>query len=379
MTKILWVPQLSFIDKQTHKFLLDSDSNIAFLRRLLPIICEEFPNWDIDLMLPDHLDSPDLIHPEYLHKIKAQKLFIPDAFLGRIHFPVQLWKRVLNLTEPDILWLNTLELVQNFTTLREKMGLKFKIVTYNHWVDLIDIPRVPEAMNYLWRQTEGTYKNDVALFNSNFIIEKFLNSTRSFFGNSIANTLQEKCLPLYIPWKKKESIKNKKINSKVSIMWSQRLSLNSFYNEDKLFWWKLFEKYSKQLDVSVSNPSGFPKLENVSECGMWDYNEFLKKLANADLSFGPMQSPIQWSLNLCDSLEVDTPAFLIYKDAFKEMLWPEYPFGSIFKEGLVQKFEALFTDNRIWELRERSKDLTRYFRFNDETVKEQLRQVSYYL
>ena len=378
MTKVLYIPQLSFINKANHKFLLDTDSNMHFLRRMLPVLHETLPEWDINLMLPDFLDTPDLIFPEFLHKIKDQKLFIPDAFLGRVHFPIQEWKRVLKLTEPDILWLNTLELVQNFTTLREKMGLKFKIISYNHWVDLIDVPRVPEAMNYLWRQLEGAYKSDVTLLNCTFIRKKFLDSTRSFFGDRIVDTLQEKVLPLYIPWKKKDVTKQKKIDSKVSIMWAQRLSSNSFYAEDQKLWWSLFEKYANQIDLSVSNSSGFPKLENV-ECGPWEYDEFLKRLGNVDLTFGPTQNPVQWSLNVTDALEVNTPAFLIYKDAFQEMLWPEYSFGSVFKEGLIQKFEELFTKDKIWELRERSKDLTKYFRFDNETIKEQLLHLSYYL
>lgn len=378
MTKILYVPQLSFIDKQSGRFLLDSDSNIAFLRRMLLVLHETLPEWDINLMLPEHLDSPDFIFPKFLHKIKNEKLFINDAFLGRVHFPINEWKRSLALIKPDALFLNTPELVQNFTILKEKLNLDFKIITYNHWVDLVNVQRVSSTMSYLWRQTEGAYKSDIALFNSNFIIEKFLNSTKQFFGTGIADTLKEKCLPLYIPWKKKNVTKNKKVSSKVSIMWAQRLSKNSFYAEDQKFWWKLFNKYENQLDLSVSNPSGFPKLENV-ECGPWDYPEFLQKLANVDLSFGPTQSPIQYSLNVLDSLEVNTPAFLMYKDAFEEMLWPEYPFASIFKEGLIQKFEELFTKDKIWELRESAKNLLRYFRFDDNTVKDQLRQISYYL
>lgn len=382
MTKILWIPQLSFIDKQSGQFLLDSDSNIAFLRRMLPVLHNTLPDWDIDLMLPEHLDSADLIFPKVLHKIKNEKLFINDAFLGRVHCPIVEWKRVLTLTEPDVLFLNTPELVQTFTTLREKLNLDFKIITYNHWVDLIDVQRVPSSMSYIWRQTEGAYKSDIALFNSNFIIEKFLNSTRSFFGNGIADSLEQKCLPLYIPWKSKNITKNKKISSKVSIMWSQRLSQNSFYLEDREKWFNIFDKYSDKIDLFVSNPAGFSTSESktyTKETGPWDYAEFLQKLANVDLSFGPTASPIQWSLNFCDALEVGTPSFVQYKDAFTEIIRPEYPFASLSKEGLVAQFEELFMKAKIWELREKSKNLTKYFAFDNKTVKQQLLQMNEFL
>lgn len=374
MTKVLYVPQLSFIDKQSGHFLLDSDSNIHFLRRMLPVLHQALPEWDIDLMLPDHLDSADFIFPKFLHKIKNEKLFINDAFLGRVHFPIEEWKRVLLLTEPDILFLNTPELTQNFTTLREKLALDFKIITYNHWVALNDAQRVPSSMSYIWRQVEGAFKSDVALFNSKFIIEKFLVSTQSFLGNNISSALCAKTLPLYIPWKEKNILISEKLTSEVSIMWSQRLSTNPFYLEDKQFWWKFFNKYADQIHLSISNPSGFERQKGMAY-GPWDYSEFLERLANVDLTFGPTGSPIQWSLNFCDSLEVDTPSFVEYKDAFLEMVQPEYSFMSLSKEGLVEQFEELFTGEKIWELREKSKNLSQYFAFGDDTVREQLLKI----
>lgn len=376
MTKILWIPQLSFIQKNTSKFLLDEDSNMHFARRIFPVIHKTFPDWTIDLITPEFFDAPEFSHVDYVNKLKYTALFTPDAMLGRIYFPLDAWKTLLKISEPDIVFLNTPELVQNLTALREKMQLKFKIVTYNHWVELSDVPRVTEATSYIWRQTEGAVKSDMALFNSKYIIRRFVDSTLSNFGPQIREKLVGKIFPLYIPHKRRTFVKNKKVSSKVSVLWAQRLSENLFYKKDREYWFKIFNKYSDDVELSVSNPSGFDIANNTfKESGPWDHTEFLQKLANADLTFGPMQSPIQWSLNLTDSLEVNTPAFVLDKDAIFEMVQWHYPFASLSQIGLTRMFEELITRDRIWELREKSKNLSRYFAFDDATIREQLLKI----
>lgn len=383
--KILWVPQLSFIDKRTNEFLLDSDSNMHFLRRLLPVLHDTFKEWKIDLVIPEHLDSTEFRFPGYLCKIKNSKVFTPDAFLGRVFFPIDEWKKIINLTEPDILWLNTPELVQQFTTLREKLNKKFKIITYHHWVDLIDVPRVPEAMSYIWRETEGGYKSDVTLFNSKFIMNKFFDSTTAFFGNTITNKIAAKTFPLYIPWQYTKMSKSLKIDlSLVHIIWTQRLSENPFYAQDREFWWKIFREHKDRISIALSNPSGFNikkssnilKGLNVTEIGPWSYNDLLIKLRNADLSFGPTGSPIQWSLNVTDSLEMNTPSFVIYKDAIIEMLESYYPFAASNQTELSNIIRALFNNyNTIYELRKMSNHLSHYFAFDNSTIKKQLMSI----
>lgn len=282
--KILWLPQISSVSKIDHSWLLDTDSNINLMRR--------FKN-----LLPDEMVT---VSPEPLHFIETRvepDLFTKNSIFSRFHFDADKWYQIIRDIDPDIVVNNTVELTRNFDMLRRHTDLDFKLFSYNHWVAFQGTTRL-----FMDLQIDAAKHCDVYFLQTNWCIKNF--------GVPDARKLS-------IPW---YDIKTEQRTGPFKVLWPHRISTHPYYANQFERWQPFLEKLGDA--VTYSNPT----VSRENPATPISYLDFRRRLRTFDIVVPILDSPIQWVLNMQESIEAGAPSPIMYIESYPEMVNREYPF-----------------------------------------------------
>lgn len=156
MKKILYNLQLSFIDKNG-TFLLNKDSNFSVFYNIAKSMAKYYPDkYQFVVLLPDDQTGAEMLE-EIPNVIQIfSDTFTKRVFSSRYHWDADKMGEVIKEFKPDMVWENNPTLVNNWKTLllEEKMIDKVKVLTYNHWIDTPEMPKIDHRAPYYVRQCE---------------------------------------------------------------------------------------------------------------------------------------------------------------------------------------------------------------------------------
>lgn len=165
--KLLWVPQISTVDKKTGRFILDADSNIIVFKNYKEALRKLGVELTIVLPYQEQVEETD---PLFLHSVNVIRIEYPkNVFESRFFLDRKGAMRVVlncgieHINDFDWAVINDPCLVAQWKILFKTMQCKTKIATINHWIDNPSYPKIDPSTTYAFRQLEGMYTADIAL------------------------------------------------------------------------------------------------------------------------------------------------------------------------------------------------------------------------
>ena len=279
MNRILYVPQLTAIDKKTFQYNIHADSNVVIMK------CIAETMWDsgveFDVMIPpgtkDGFTKKFLKYPNWNFILEKQSnTLVRSAFTLRYDFDMTHWFTILK-NEYDAIIIHTPPLVNNINALVKHMMLtgqlknKPKIIAYLHFTDVPSQAKVPEEFSYFYRQMEG-------------LANSYLPVTQSYANSKVIIDNARKYMPyLYMPlpsvWNatysqteidKYNTDKNNRYEDKIVVNFPNRLSSTNYSNHEIFF--EVMREINKNRDdiiCYITNPSKYiedSKLEALVGC-----------------------------------------------------------------------------------------------------------------
>lgn len=207
--RILWIPQISCMSSD-RKVLLNKDSNITFLRKLLST--QMFKRNEVDVCFEFNMKHEDLDNDFWKNfdgvVFRNTKREFAGAFNERFDFDSSRFMEIKNNNEKyDIIFVNEPSKVLPLKNIFKES----KVVTYIHWL-------AADNMKFLeYRQREGIENADLCFVNSNFVIYKMkklgynTNNVRVFYPTA------------------NEEIMDLKVDVGMNIIYNHRLSSDGYY------------------------------------------------------------------------------------------------------------------------------------------------------
>ncbi len=274
--RILYMPQLTSIDKSNNKYNIGTDSNYIIMRGFVETIEKylQYHEFKIDIIIPSFHDMNDY---EILLELKKDSENIefkfvnlyPNSFASRYDFPFREINANIDLNNYDILINNIPPLSKNFRCLQEIQNAKdLKIVSFLHFLDdLTD--KVPQSISYFIRQAEGMISSDIGIFQCETNMIKFRELIHHYFHFFINNkefmdTLNKKFKVWNCTYSQKE-IERYKSNEKFdikTIVFPNRISKTN-YNHFNEFIEATNNLYKKRQDFRVVFTDPTTNLENI--------------------------------------------------------------------------------------------------------------------
>lgn len=334
--KILFDLQLSFIDKLTNKFKVDNDSNYNFTKNAILGLYELDSTIEFGLVLPPISDIEDTRFFDGSNFLGANINFYfahyeKDFIRSRFDFPYNEIKSVIDKFKPDIIWTNDFCRVASYKLLQRNQ--RFKIVAYNHWIDNFIYPKVPSEHTYLFRQVEGAYQADYAVFNTNMGISLFMDGVHDIFTDKLSSIIAPKCkiVKPAFNFNYLENVKDYKQDI-ITVLFNHRLSPLPYYSSNfeqfKCVCNELIKSYN--FNVILTNPSGY-KMENIPSymqvCNMPNYFEYLQFISSCHFAVGLFfDSPGTWSMSLAEAAACGLPLVLPNKPGYYDIVPRNYKY-----------------------------------------------------
>ncbi len=395
MKKILYHLQLSNVDVNK-QFNMSKDSNFSFFCNLSAALEEYFPGkYQFHLLVPSEMfvSKEDI---RILSKMGNKTLILHrsdysrNVFSSRYHWDDYEMNYKIKLIEPDIIWENNPTLVNNWKTLLLEMNLidKIKVVTYNHWIDTEEYPKIDRRAPYTIRQAEGYLLSDLYLCNSKEACQQVEDGVIMWFSNwktpytftklhNIPPIISEKEIADSKIYEKDEQIVDDDV---VRIVYNHRLSSLPYYKSaydffmknfssmlrDKRFKTKLKNVKCEIIFTDVSSKTCLDKLQkdlkipkefkNITirhESGL-SRNSYLKLLRSTDICVGTFVEKFGgcWSMSLAEGILTENAVLIPQHSGYLEMVYSEHYLGMFsnaedFKSKLYalmvsQKYRSLF-------------------------------------
>jgi len=301
MSKILYVPQLTAIDKITKQYSIHADSNVVILECIAE--CMKNTGVEFDLMVPTGTQtefSKKLIKYHNWNIILERPInsLVRSAFTLRYDFDMSYWFDILN-NKYDVIIIHTPTLVNNINALVKHMMLsgylekKPKIVAYLHFTDVPTQNKVPKEFSYFYRQIEG-------LANADFPVTQSHANKQVIVANA-KKYMPELETPIPEVWNSTYSQKeidkyknsNNRYDDKIIINFPNRLSSTNYCNHEKFF--EVMRKINKTRDdiiCYITNPSKYIpdiQLESLVGCpvetpaDLDSREEYISRLHKSDI------------------------------------------------------------------------------------------------
>lgn len=317
---ILWIPQIS-CQSSTGEVLLEKDSNITFLKKLLNtelftknnvFIAFEFEGKEVIAFKKEIEDKYDNI------KILSDRGKFRGAFYERFNFDFDFYEKIKNFYSIDVVFVNepTKALPLNF------IFSQSLIVSYIHWLAYNNMPYLVD------NQIGGIKASDLIFVNSRYV-------KNSIFKYGDLNEDLQRMYVFYPPCNEFEEYKGKMSNN---IIYNHRLSSDKYYMEAFRSLLKVCDLLEEEIGVvnmptiyftnpSGKDASGFIKQKPYFELKEFDtekaYKNFLKYNVGFHLNTF-FDSKGMWSSSTTDCIENCVIPLLPNKYGYREILNEKY-------------------------------------------------------
>jgi glycosyltransferase involved in cell wall biosynthesis len=317
MKKILYNLQLSAI--KDGKFLLDKDSNFRVINNTIKAFnkyCEG--QYEHYVLIPHNLTG-DIATCNDIKYIYCDN-YTTKVFSSRYNWHVEEMNKLLLEIQPDIIWENNPTLVNNWKTLllENKLIDKIKVISYIHWIDSENYPKIDRRTPYLIRQFEGHILSDMVLCNSNEAISQIKEQFKEMHYRQYNDAKIFKFPPLI----NEDEFKNivSKSDDVIKIIYNHRLSNMSYYDEPFKLFLKILNrmkqiKTGKRINIILTDASG--KIKYREDIDFKDSNniklilknnmdriDYLNELKSCHICIGLFQKEFGgcWSISLAESI-----------------------------------------------------------------------------
>jgi glycosyltransferase involved in cell wall biosynthesis len=218
------------------------------------------------------------------------------------------------------------------------------VMTRNHWVTGKIHRKVPEEIDFIIRQVEGSYIADFASYNSKSAKRMMIENAKEFFNDKVEEKLDRTgFVTETVDAKKVDKYKTSKDkDSKFTILFAHRLSYYTGWEEA---FDALKELYESGMDFTLIAPDPgnkftqrelkkrYPFLQEIDKSS-WSHEDYLRTCWKADLAIGNHNIPTTWGgLALTEPMAAYTVPIMPKKDGYLEMFFREYD-NEIFFENM---------------------------------------------
>jgi len=263
MKTILWIPFLSLQNKETSCFNLEADQNISFLLNLREELKKDF---HIFYLFPYPSLTTNIVFSQKIIKALSPNVIYYD-FVGsnigqRYDFNYHNFMSILEKFNPDIIFNNCDTISKGLKSIVELLGLKTKIFTFYHFLDIPEFEIIPKYSSYFLRQVESAIISDYNGLYSQLNIDIFKKSAKNNFNIDLEQfpfQFFEFVFSLNRLNKEIQSIELKTDKQKKKrIVFPNRLSSNN-YSSHIEFIKAVNSLYEKRQDfeVVITNPTGY--------------------------------------------------------------------------------------------------------------------------
>ena len=378
MKKILYNLQLSTVNKEG-KMLIQKDSNFWLWKNTTTAFHNYFyKEYEHHVIIPDNFLAEhlpiNLFAARDVHYHMSRFTHTNSAYSGRYHWNVNEMKALIRSIKPDIIWENNPTLVNNWKTLlmEEKLIDEIPVITYNHWVDSLNYPKLDRRCPYSIRQAEGFLLADLTLCNSNFIKYQIHEQVKETFKDTfITHYKQKHKIESYIhvfppmidefEFHKKPS----KQDNIIRIMYNHRLSSLGYYKDSYTMFLQALnalkkEKLNNEVEVIITDVSG--KIKNRSDIkfkdsknikivlkGNMDRITYLDEMHKCDICVGlfPHNNGGGWSISLAEGILTKCAIIIPNHSGYFQMT-PEDFSGKVYPHlnEVVEKLKILINNDK---------------------------------
>jgi glycosyltransferase involved in cell wall biosynthesis len=238
MIKIIYHLQLSAIDKETKRFVLHKDSNFSVMQNVIKSLnCYYSGQYAHTILAPGDIDaiSQDLLNTfdNNVNVIYDNDFYSKSVFSSRYDWNSDRYKSLINdfVKDVNIIWENNPSLVMNWKTLllEENLLDKVKVITYNHWIDTKEYPKINKRCAYAIRQFEGVLYSDLAMANSGESIKQISDQAYDYFHDELLYDVVK--IPPFIYEDEKLIYGRLEDDDKIRIIYNHRLSSLPYYKD----------------------------------------------------------------------------------------------------------------------------------------------------
>lgn len=384
MIKVLYNLQLSAIDKKTGEFVLDKDSNFFFCINLIRALNSYgSQKYKHSILVPDKfLRIPKERNVKYI----SSKNYITKIFSSRFNWNTGEMNKILLQQTPDIIFENNPTLVNNWKVLLLENDLidRVKVITYNHWIDSNEFPKIDRRCPYSIRQVEGLYLSDFAFCNSRFAMSQWKNTSEAeiSFSNNLPYKNNLKIFPPILIENdyKKERMRN---NDVVRIIYNHRISSMEYYKSGYLQFLQVLEAITFKKEVEVIFTDASSKLKSRNDIKLKDKKnlkiilknkmgkkEYIQELIDTDICVATFLAGNggAWSISLAEGILTNNAVIVPSHSGYKEMIPDNFAwkFTNIFE--LKEKLKTL-VDNRDLRIENNEKAKNFYLKnFNEKIL-----------
>ena len=342
--KILFDLQLSFVDKATNLFKVDSDSNFNFTKNAITGILNLDPTIEIGLILPPskmmYGSNYDLVSQMPANVKYYRAPYHTDYLKSRFLFPYAEVIEIVDDFAPDVVWTNDFARVEYYLLAKRDTSAAFKVVAYNHWIDNTIYPKVDSQYTYIYRQLEGAMQADLIMFNTLYGLKFFLNGLTA--SNLTPDGLRWQytlALPPLLDCEAIRSMASPVKFEEPSIIFNHRMSSLNYYSDNFQNFFQACESLQVEYPFKVycTNPSGYnlelPEyMEGVSLEKYEDYINFISK-CHIGVGFF-LEGHGQWSMSLAELAVLGIPFIIPNMFGYPSLVPPYYPYlFNSFSEG----------------------------------------------
>lgn len=360
---ILWQLQLSSVDT-SGKLLVDQDSNWSFARNIINGLMSITNDIKISILFPNTTQ----VGPKVFGNIEASfkkyggrvKLFPfrydTNVFSSRFSFDFELTIDMCKTVEGhvgpiDVVWINDPSLVMNWKVVFNELGIRPKIVSYNHWIDNEQFPKTNGYFNYTLRQIEGVIHSDLHLLNSKYASEMLISSFNQYNMEHSYPYHKVHDIPniLDVKFYTDNKLSWSPVTGRFKIIYNHRISSMSYYKE-------AFDDFIEVCDsladagyvfnVVLTNPSGknlrIDRTYVEVKTGL-SYIDYLREICSAHIvasSFRPGNGGM-WSSSIMEGLALGVPTLVPKHSGYVEMAPHDYNGLFVSKADLFSKIKML--------------------------------------
>ena len=317
---MLWIPQVS-CQSSTGEVLLEKDSNITFLKKLLNtelftennvLIVFEFEGEEVKTFKKE-------IESKYSNvKVREGKGSFRGAFYERFNFDFNFYKEIKNDYNIDVVFTNE-------PTKALPLGFIFSqslIVSYIHWLAYDNMPYL------VFNQIGGIKASDLIFVNSRYV-------KNSIFKQGDLNEDLKKMHVFYPPCNEFEEYEGKMSNN---IIYNHRLSSDKYYLNAFKSLLKVCDLLEKEIgivsmpEIYFTNPSGKDASDFIKEKPYFILKEFetekaYKNFLKYNIGFHLntfFDSKGMWCSSTTDCIENCVIPLLPNKYGYREILNEKY-------------------------------------------------------
>jgi len=296
--RILWIPQLATIDKQTNKVIINADSNITILNGMIENLSDDF---SFAVIMPQECYCNVNYHEAISDKAKifSKKGMPVNSFSLRYDFDFNEMIDFINHINPDVIVNNTSTLTKNIKAVIYYLRSEAKLVNFMHFLDHPLENKVPNEVSYFIRQLEGIVCSDLPVFQSYTVKSKALDSLASYITHDEIFRSKKLWDLEYDVWNATYS--QKEVDSyeavkpeKKRIIFPNRLSSTNYSNHLRFF--EAIRNISETRDdfeVVVNNPTKYmtyeeigklcPNLKVLNDGNLLDRQQYFEALKSSDI------------------------------------------------------------------------------------------------